>query len=128
MSGRRSWKFKALLLWMWWLGGVGIWRGWTLWQERRLLFELDSALVPATLVVFVALSILVGLALWASVIGLWRRYGWARRAARVAIPVYFVLIQTYTWLFVRSGLMWQRRWVSLALAFLGVSIALFFFR
>jgi hypothetical protein len=115
--------------WLWvfalWVLGLGIisgWRGLVLWQARALLAELGSTLSPAILVLSVVLFTLCALGLIASALGLWWRRKWGRRLARAFIPVYFTVIQSYTWLFVRAGLMWERRWISLILATLAVGI------
>lgn len=121
---RRSFWLKAFVLWTLGLGVIGAWRGIVLWCERRLLFELGGTLAPATLAVFVALSVLIGAALIASAAGLWWKKEWARQAAQMVIPAYLVAVQAYTWLFVRSGLMWERRWIALILALIGCGISL----
>ncbi len=110
---RRPLWLWAFSLWVAALGAIGLWRGVILWQERRLLFELGSALSPAALTGFVLVSILCGSGLLASGVGLWLRRAWAQWSARICIPLYVVAFQGYTWLTVRSGLMWERRWVSL---------------
>jgi hypothetical protein len=88
-----------------------------------LLAELESSLSPPLLVLFVALSVLVGIGLVVSAWGLWQRREWGRLSARATIVAYFVLVQTYIWQFVRSGLFWERRWASLALALGAVGIS-----
>lgn len=120
LNPRRSFLLKAFIAWEVILGSIGVWRGLVLWAERQLLLELGSTFLPMALAIFVTCSILTGFALLAAAWGLWWRREWARRLAQSAIPAYFVLAQVYTWLFVRSGLMWERRWVSLGLALLGV--------
>lgn len=119
---RHSFGGQVFVLWVLGLGMIDVWRGWVLWDERVLLFELGSTLSPFTLTFFVTLFMSTGLALIVAAAGLWWRRKWAARYTCVVIPLYFVLIQFYTWLFVRTGLMWQRRWVSLLLALLGIAI------
>ncbi len=120
---RRSIWLKLLVLWTLGLGIIGAWRGAVLWRERAMLFELGSTLGPLTLTLFVALLLIAGAALVASALGLWFKQDWARQSARVAIPAYLLLIQAYTWLWVRSGLMWERRWTALILAALGIIVS-----
>jgi hypothetical protein len=119
---RHSFAAQVFVLWVFALGVIDVWRGAVLWRERVLLFELGSTLSPFSLAFLVILFILTGLALIVAAASLWWQRKWAARYARIVIPLYFVLIQSYTWLFVRTGLMWQRRWVSLVLALLGISV------
>ena len=118
-----SFVARVLVLWVSGLGVINFWRGLVLWRERLLLFEVGSTLSPVTLTLFVTLFVLVGLALFVAAAGLWWRQRWAKRYASIVIPLYFVLIQGYTWLFVRTGLMWQRRWVSLGGSLLGIAVS-----
>lgn len=120
---RRPIWLKLFVLWTLGLGIIGAWRGAVLWRERNLLFELGSTLSPLALTLFVALSLIVGAALIASALGLWLKKEWARQSARIAIPAHLILVQAYTWLWVRSGLMWERRWTALILAALGIMIS-----
>ena len=122
---------RPLLLWGFVLGTlvlaiVSMWRGWVLWNERALLAELESTLSPPTLTLFVVLFALCGLGMGISSLGLWLRRAWARLWARACVPFYFLVAQVYTWLFVRSGLMWERRWVALivAICVVGISIGI----
>jgi len=119
---RHSFAAQVFVLWVLGLGGIDVWRGSVLWRERVLLFELGGTLSPFLLALLVVLFVSAGLALIVAAAGLWWRCNWAARYARIVIPLYFVLIQSYTWLFVRTGLMWQRRWVSLLMALLGISV------
>jgi hypothetical protein len=111
------------VLWLLALAAASVWRGVALWRTRALLAELGSSLSPALLVLFVVLSALIGIGLAASAWGLWQRQEWGRLSARAAIVIYFVLVQAYIWLFVRSGLFWERRWASLVLALGAVGIS-----
>ncbi|MBN1936105.1 MAG: hypothetical protein JW934_15660 [Anaerolineae bacterium] len=120
---RRPVWLKLFVLWTLGLGIIGAWRGLVLWRERNLLFELGSTLEPATLILFVALSLIAGIVLIISALGLWFKKNWARQSARIAIPAYLALVQTYTWLWARNGLMWERRWAALILAVLGIIIS-----
>ncbi len=54
-----------------------------------------------------------GAGLVVSAIGLWFRQDWARTSTRIAIPLHAGAFQAYSWGFVRSGLMLERRWVAL---------------
>lgn len=110
------------VLWLLGLGVINLGRGLVLWRERRLLFELGSTLSPFALTACAILFVWVGLALFVAAGGLWWRQKWAAGCASIAIPLYFGLIQAYTWLFVRTGLMWERRWVSLIGSLLGTAI------
>ena len=122
MKRARSFGLHATVLWLLALALIGLWRGWGLWQERSLLAEVGSTLSPPALVAFVGLSALCGLGLGASAVGLWLQRRWGRPLALICIPPYFAIVQAYTWLFVQSGLMWARRWVSLILAVIAVGI------
>jgi hypothetical protein len=108
----------ASLLWLLALGGVDLWRSITLWQTRRLLAELGSSLSLFASALLGIAWVLSGAALIVSAIGLWLRREWARHTARAAIVVHFGLFQAYTWAFVRTGLLWERRWSALAFAVL----------
>jgi hypothetical protein len=119
---RRPLLLWLLMFWLLALGGTSIWRGLTLWQTRALLAELQSMLSPPILILFVMLYVFCGIGLVASVLGLWLRRPWGRLAARATIIVYYAIVQAYTWLFVRSGLLWERRWVSLTLALAAVGL------
>jgi hypothetical protein len=124
MRMRRSvllWAFAVSVL------GLGIasgWRGIVLWRERALLYTLGSSLTPVALTVYVTLFLLCGVGLAVAALGLWWRRNGARWVAQACILLYAVTSQVYSWRYVRSGLMLERRWVSLAgtvfLAGLGV--------
>jgi hypothetical protein len=75
------------------------------------------------LALVVGMSIVCALGLGIGIVGLWRRRKWGWISALVFIPLYFAVVQAYTWLFVQSGLLWERRWVSLAVAILSVGVA-----
>ena len=122
-GSRRPLLLWILSLWLLALATASLWRGVTLWRTRALLAELACSLSPALLVLLVMLSMLVGVGLAVSAWGLWRQREWGRLSARATIVVYFVLVQAYTWLFVRSGLLWERRWASLVLALGTVGIS-----
>jgi hypothetical protein len=123
---------RPLLLWLFvfWLLALGVtslWRGLTLWQTRALLAELQSTLSPPMLILFVILYVLCGAGLVVSALGLWqRREGRATidstRPARALIVGYFAIAQAYTWLFVHTGLLWERRWVTLILSLAAVGL------
>ena len=123
-KSRRSIWLWVFVLWILGLGIIGIWRGAVLWRERTLLFDLGSSLSPLTLTLFVLLSGLCGGCLIVAALGLWWRQAWARSVARIAILSYLIIVQVYTWMYVRTGLMWERRWVSLGLAILGAGIGI----
>ncbi len=114
MSAHRSTWLWALVLWVLGLGVMAAWRGIVLWQERVMLFELGSSLSPASVALFVALFVICGCGLIVSALGLLWQHDWARHSARAGILLQAVTSQAYTWLFVRSGLMLERRWVALA--------------
>lgn len=124
MNARRSAWLWALVLWVLGLGIVAAWRGIVLWQERAMLFELGSSLSPAAVALFVALFVVCGCGLTASALGLWWRRDWARYSARAGILLQAVTSQAYTWLFVRSGLMLERRWVALAVSVLAAGLGI----
>jgi hypothetical protein len=63
-------------------------------------------------------------ALIASAIGLWLRREWARHLARASLVVHLLLIQVYSWGFVRTGLLWERRWSTLILGLLSTTLGL----
>jgi hypothetical protein len=122
VSTRRSAWLWALVLWVLGLGVLAVWRAVALWQVRGMLFELGSSLSPTSVTLFVALFVVCGCGLIASALGLWWRRDWARSSARASIVIQAVVSQTYTWLFVRSGLMLERRWVALAGAAIAVGL------
>ena len=107
---------RALALWLLGLAAISVWRGTMLWDTRALLAEVGSKLSPPWLGAMVALSICCGAGLAASAIGLWVGSSWGRWLTLVFLSSYCLVTQTYTWLFVQSGLQWERRWVSLTLA------------
>ena len=96
---RRPWLLVLFVLWLLALAAASVWRGVALWRTRTLLAELGSSLSPPLLVLFVVLSVLVGIGLAVSAWGLWQRREWGRLCARVLIVAYFVLVQAYIWLF-----------------------------
>ena len=106
------------------MGLGGIWRSLVIWRERHLLYELGSSLQPFSLSLTVALGLIVGSTLLVTTVGLWLKKEWSRRLARIAIPTYLLLGQAYIWLFVRSGLMWERRWMALVLSMSGVALGI----
>jgi hypothetical protein len=110
------------VLWLVALAIANLWRAQALWETRDLLVELGSTLSAPMVKAFVVLYTLGGIALIASAWGLWRRKEWGRVSARVLIVFYMVTVQAYTWLFVRTGLLWERRWVALALALAAMGI------
>lgn len=122
MKARRPFWLWVLALSVLGVGIVSEWRGIVLWGERDVLFERGSSLSPTALTTFAFAYGLGGLCLVASAVGLWWRRDWARQVARVCLPAYLVAAQAYLWLFVRTGLLWERRWVSLASAILGAGI------
>jgi hypothetical protein len=110
-----------------WIMGMGIihvWRGLVLWRDRWLLFTLDSTLGPRSLAVLVSFFVAVGLSLAIAGTGLMWHKTWARYLAIASIPTGFLLVQVYIWGFVRSGLLWQRRWVALIAAIVGSSLGI----
>jgi hypothetical protein len=122
MKTRRPISLWVFALWVLGLGVMDLYRGGVLWGERQILYERGSSLSPVALAGFVVLWTLYGLGLIVSAVGLRFRKEWARQAARVCLPAYFCIGQEYLWLFVRSGLMWERRWVLLAGAIVGTGI------
>jgi hypothetical protein len=105
-------------------GAVDLWRSITLWQTRRLLVELGSTLSPLISVLLAFGWTLCGAGLVAAAVGLWLRREWARHTARPAIVAHHGLIQIYIWVFVRTGLLWERRWSALFLAVLATVVSL----
>lgn len=125
-KGKRTiflWGFAG---WALVLGVIGIWRGTVLWQERALLAELEGTFSPGGLTLMVGSFVLCGTGTVVSAIGLWFRQDWARISARICIPLHAVAFQIYSWSFVRSGLMLERRWVaavsSAAAVLIGVAV------
>jgi len=100
-----------------------VWRSVTLWQTRRLLVELGSTLSPFGSGLLAFGWTLCGAGLFAAAVGLWLRQEWARHIARLALIIHFCLIQVYTWAFVRTGLLWERRWSTLALGILATGFS-----
>ena len=126
-TGRRHRRRRPFWLWVFatWLLGLGIasvWRALVLWQVRALLAELGSQLSPIGLTLFVILFVLCGLGLGVSAVGLWWCKDWARRCAQVLVCCYMIAVQAYIWLAAQSGLLLARRWVSLVLAVIGMTI------
>lgn len=128
MDSPRSRSRRPLVLWLlvFWLlalAATALWRAATLWQTKDLLVALGSTLSTPTVTLFVALYALSGVALVACAGGLWSRKKWGRVSARAMIVLYMVLVQAYTWLFVRTGLLWERRWIALSATLGTVGIA-----
>jgi hypothetical protein len=123
-KARRPFWLWIFALWLLGLGIASIWRSALLWRMRILLTELDGRLSPAGLRLFVILYLLCGVGLVVSAVALWWRRDWGRRCAQVFLGCYMVGVQAYVWLAVQSGLLWERRWVSLALAALGMAIGM----
>jgi hypothetical protein len=125
-SGRskRPLLLWASALWLLGLGATDLWKSITLWQTRRLLAELGSTLSPTASAILALAWTLAGASLIAGGAGLWVRREWARHVARAAIVAHFTLIQAYTWGFVRTGLLWERRWINLVLASLAAGLSL----
>ena len=121
---RRPFWLWVFALWLLGLGIASIWRSLILWRVRSLLTELEGRLSPAGLGLFVSLFVVCGLGLVVSAMALWWRPDWARRYAQVFVGCYMIGVQAYVWLAVQSGLLWERRWVSLALAVLGLAIGI----
>lgn len=113
MKRRRPFRLWLFLLWVLGLGIANLWRALVLWRERSLLFQLGSSFSPLTLSLFAVLWLADGGSLTLSVAGLWLRQSWARYVARIGIVLSVLIFQAYLWLFVRSGLMRQRRPVLL---------------
>lgn len=130
MRGRGSTRRRRPLflwvsaLWLLSLGIVDLWRSVTLWQTRDLLVALGSSLSPFASLGLLSSWALCGTALIAAALGLWLRHEWARHVTRVVIVAHFGLIQIYTWAFVRTGLLWERRWSTLILALLATVVSL----
>jgi hypothetical protein len=117
----RSGPRRPLLLWLFalWLialAATAIWRAAVLRQTSDLLLELGSTLSAPTLTLFVVLYTLSGAAFIVSAVGLWLRKRWGRVSSQAVIVLYTMIVQAYTWLFVRTGLLWERRWIALGLA------------
>jgi len=121
---RRPLLLWAGALWLLALGAIDLWRGITLWQTRRLLIELGSSLSSFASALFVLGWACCAAALIVSAIGLWLRREWARHPARGAIAAHLILIQAYTWGFVRTGLLWERRWSTLILGLVATALGL----
>jgi hypothetical protein len=118
MKRRRPFWVWLFSLWVLGLGVANLWRALVLWGERSLLWKLGSSFSPLTLALFVVLWLVDGGGLTVSAVGLWLRRNWARHVARIGIALSVLIFQAYLWLFVRSGLMRQRRPVLLALGLL----------
>jgi hypothetical protein len=121
---RRPLLLWVSALWLLALGAIDLWRGTTLWQTRRLLAELGSTLSLFASALLVLGWLICGAALLVSSIGLWLRREWSRHTARAAIVAHLCLIQAYTWAFVRTGLLWERRWSTLLLGVLATAVGL----
>ena len=120
MKRRRPFWLWFCSLWALGLGVVSLWRGLVLWQERRLLLGLGSSFSSLSLALFVALWLLCGGGLIVSALGLRLRRPWARHVARIGIVLSVLIFQAYLWLFVRTGLMRQRRPVLLIVGLLTI--------
>lgn len=121
---KRPLLLRLSALWLLSQGAVDVWRSITLWQTRRLLVELGSTLSPFASMLLATGWTLCGASLVAAAVGLWLRREWARHTARAAIVAHYGLLQAYIWAFVRTGLLWERRWSSLVLALLATAITL----
>jgi hypothetical protein len=124
MKRRRPFWLWLFSLWVLGLGIANLSRGLVLWRERSLLVELGSSFSPLTLTLFVALWFVSGGGLAASAVGLWLRRAWARHVARIGILFSVLIFQVYLWLFVRSGLMMQRRSVLLIVGLVTLVVGL----
>jgi len=123
-KARRPLLLWAGALWLLALGAIDLWRGITLWQTRNLLIQLGSSLSVLASALLILGWVCCAAALIVSAIGLWLRREWARHPARGAIAVHLLLIQVYTWGFVRTGLLWERRWSTLILGLLATALGL----
>jgi hypothetical protein len=125
-SARRKRPFLlwVSVLWLLSLGAVDFWRSITLWQTRPLLAELGSTLSPSLAALLALGWTICGLSLAAAAVGLWLRHEWGRHTARAAIVAHLVLFQVYTWAFVQTGLLWERRWSALILALVAAAVSL----
>lgn len=121
---RRPLLLWAAALWLLALGAIDLWRSITLWQTWRLLAELGSSLSPLASTLLILFWALCAAALAAAAIGLWLRREWARHLARAALIAHLVLLQVYTWGFLRTGLLWERRWIALVLGLLLTALGL----
>jgi hypothetical protein len=119
---RRPLLLWLLVLWFAALAAASFWRATTLWQTKSLLVELGSTLSAPAVTLLVILYAFCGVALAIAAWGLWQRRDWGRVTARAMIVFYMIVVQAYTWLYVRTGLLWERRWVALGLALLTCSI------
>jgi len=119
---QRPFLLHVFVAWMLVLAGMSIWRGLALWGQRSLMEELAGTQASGTLLVAAALSLLCGIGLAVAAVGLWNRRGWGRRTAQVSVPATFAAYHGYVWLFVRSGLLWDRRWVSLGAALTATAV------
>ncbi len=116
MKHRRPLWMWAFVLWLFLLATISFWRGATFWHYRLLFGELKSTVSPGMAVVFALLFTMYGAGLLISAVGLlWHRPG-VRWLARATLPLYLATVQAYQWGFVRTGLLWERRWVSLAMS------------
>jgi hypothetical protein len=111
-------------LWLLALASIDLWRSVTLWQTRTLLIELGSSLSSLSSVLLVAGWALCAAGLILAAFALWLRREWARHVARAAVVVHYLFIQAYVWLFVRTGLLWERRWSALIVAVLATTLSL----
>ncbi|MBN1640606.1 MAG: hypothetical protein JXA09_05160 [Anaerolineae bacterium] len=123
MRRRRSQWLWIAVGWFAILGVSAAWRGLALWGERALLYELGSSLSPLALTVYAAIFVGCGLGLVVAAAGLWFRRDWSRHVAWACLAGYLAASQSYTWLYVRSGLTWERRWVALTGAVLALAVS-----
>jgi hypothetical protein len=121
---RRPLLLWVCALWLLALGAIDLWRSVTLWQTWRLLVELGSSLSPLASALLVLGWALCAAALIVSAIALWLRQEWARHSARAAIVAHLAVTQVYTWGFVRTGSLWERRWSTLILGLLATALSL----
>jgi len=110
-------------LWIATLGGMSAVRALVLWHTRALLAQLESSLTLSALAVYVALLLCCAVALLVSSMGIALRRRWGRIVGCASIVGYYVLAQGYVWFFVQSGLMWERRWVSLIVSVLATGLS-----
>ena len=121
MKRRPSWLW-AFVLWMSVLAIISMWRGATFWRYRSLFDELKSTVSSAMAVAFALMFALYGVGLLTSAVGLLWWHRWARRLARVSLLLYLTTVQVYNWGFVRTGLLWERRWLSLAMSLVALAV------
>jgi hypothetical protein len=118
----RSLFIWGLALWLVALAAIDLARGVTLWRARPLLGELESRLSGTALVIYVALFACCAAGLAIAAVGIARCREWGRKAACAIMILNWLAYQSYVWLFVRSGLLWERRWVSLIVSLICTAI------